>query len=234
MRRGVKTVGVYKITSPSGRVYIGQNWNIEHRWAEYRSPGYRAQQPKLVASFRKYGVQSHDFQVIFLLGPAIDQPTLDQCEIFFMDFFRERGVRLLNLREGGSAGRHSEETKRKIGEKSKGHPPTSTSFKKGSVRLRTEEWKRNISVALTGKTISKATREKLRVLNSGSNHPKYGTRHSEETRRLIGLASKERVFSAEHRQKLSEAKRGNTHRLGKRHTEATKQRISLAKQGINA
>ena len=29
-------VGIYKITSPSGRVYVGQSTNIEKRFAEYR------------------------------------------------------------------------------------------------------------------------------------------------------------------------------------------------------
>lgn len=230
MRRGTKSVGIYSITSPSGRVYIGQSWNIEHRWAEYRSPGYRSQQPKLHASFRRHGVSNHDFRVILLLGASTSQQVLDESEIFYIAFFRERGVGLLNLRGGGSAGRHSDETKRLIGQKSKGHPPNSTSFRTGASLPRTAEWNQNISRALTGKTLSDETKRKLSEINTGTRHPKYGSKQSEETRRLIAAANRGRIVSSETRRRMSESKRGNNHRLGKAHSEETKQKISRTKR----
>ena len=30
-------IGIYKIVSPSGKVYIGQSTNIERRWKEYKT-----------------------------------------------------------------------------------------------------------------------------------------------------------------------------------------------------
>lgn len=29
-------IGIYKITSPSGKIYIGQSINIEKRWEKYQ------------------------------------------------------------------------------------------------------------------------------------------------------------------------------------------------------
>lgn len=228
----MKLVGIYKIISPSGRVYIGQSWNIRQRWYAYRS--YAAKkQPLLQASLKKYGAHAHEYSILMMLPSDVEQRVMDEAECFFIALFRESGVRMLNLMSGGFGGKHSEETKRLIGQKSKGHPPTSTSFKTGQVRIRTEEWKRNISRALTGKTVSEATKQKLSRLNSGENHPKFGTTHSIETRRKIGIAGKGRVFSAEHRRKLSEAKRGNSNMLGKQHSEATKLKISATKRAMH-
>jgi len=57
-------IGIYKITSPSGRVYIGQSVNIENRWMHYRTPNNSLGQTRLNASFSKHGVTSHVFEVI--------------------------------------------------------------------------------------------------------------------------------------------------------------------------
>lgn len=53
--------GIYKITSPSGRVYIGQSVDIKVRWASYR--GNCSNQVKLYNSFQKYGVHKHIFEI---------------------------------------------------------------------------------------------------------------------------------------------------------------------------
>jgi predicted GIY-YIG superfamily endonuclease len=29
-------IGIYKITSPSGKVYIGQSWDIYDRWKKHK------------------------------------------------------------------------------------------------------------------------------------------------------------------------------------------------------
>ena len=56
-------IGIYKITSPSGKVYIGQSVNIIKRFYAYRSISTK-QQPILHRSFIKYGVENHKFEVI--------------------------------------------------------------------------------------------------------------------------------------------------------------------------
>lgn len=56
--------GIYKITSPSGRVYIGQSKNIlKYRESHYRR-GECESQPKLCNSINKYGFENHIFEII--------------------------------------------------------------------------------------------------------------------------------------------------------------------------
>lgn len=58
------TCGIYKITSPSGRVYVGHSVNIERRWAEYRRPGGPKKQRRLYRSLVAHGVAAHEFTVL--------------------------------------------------------------------------------------------------------------------------------------------------------------------------
>ena len=56
-------IGIYKIVSPRGLIYVGKSVNIEKRWSQYRS-GNSKGQPKLHASFLLYGVDRHTFTVL--------------------------------------------------------------------------------------------------------------------------------------------------------------------------
>ena len=55
--------GIYKITSPKNRVYIGQSVNIKSRWSRYKKRLPKSQ-IKLNRSFLKYGVENHLFEVV--------------------------------------------------------------------------------------------------------------------------------------------------------------------------
>ena len=55
--------GIYKITSPSNRIYIGQSKNIKKRYLSYKY-GKCSGQPKLKSSFNKYGFENHKFEII--------------------------------------------------------------------------------------------------------------------------------------------------------------------------
>lgn len=68
--------GIYKITSPTGKVYIGQALNIRHRLKRYFRLECKRQY-KLYNSFIKYGVENHKFEVI------------EECEVDNL-FCRER------------------------------------------------------------------------------------------------------------------------------------------------
>lgn len=56
---------IYKITSPTGKVYIGSTVkkNVEHRWIAYKSLKCK-QQRRVYHSLKKHGVESHAFEVI--------------------------------------------------------------------------------------------------------------------------------------------------------------------------
>jgi group I intron endonuclease len=57
-------VGIYKITNPKGKIYIGQSINIENRFNQYKMMDKSCIGPKLFNSLFKYGYQNHIFEII--------------------------------------------------------------------------------------------------------------------------------------------------------------------------
>lgn len=57
---------VYKILSPSGRSYIGKTVDLYERFKCYVSAynAKRNDQPKLMKSFVKYGIQNHKIEIL--------------------------------------------------------------------------------------------------------------------------------------------------------------------------
>lgn len=109
-------VGIYKITSPTDKIYIGQSWDIEKRFASYRNRGCNGQ-PKLSASFKKHGFVNHKCEVIHELPIDVSQDVLNNYEILFIASHADCGIEMMNLRKGGEqGGKLSEESKQKIRE----------------------------------------------------------------------------------------------------------------------
>jgi len=109
-----KKVGIYKITSPSGKVYIGQSWDIANRFGRYGYVKHWRKQPALAASFIKYGIKSHLFEIISLLPSDVSQDVLDNYECIYIEYYKGVGSRMMNIRDGGSRGKHTESSKNKI------------------------------------------------------------------------------------------------------------------------
>lgn len=93
------------IQSPTGRVYIGQSWNILQRFQWYKSKK-AFQQPYLYNSFMKHGVDSHEFKILHELPIDVSQEVLDRYECIYIDAYRNAGFQLMNLKEGGRGGKH--------------------------------------------------------------------------------------------------------------------------------
>lgn len=54
---------IYKITSPTGKVYVGSTINVQQRWKKYYNLHCKSQ-IKLYNSFLKYGTENHLFEII--------------------------------------------------------------------------------------------------------------------------------------------------------------------------
>lgn len=201
-------VGIYKITSPSGRIYIGQSWGIKERFRRYRSMKCE-RQIKLYASFVKYGVSNHSFEVIREYDATnISQGIIDSDEIYFIKYFKDSGIEVLNLQEGGSNGRHSEETKEKIRKANTG-------------KIFTDQRLRNMSISNTGKPspnkgkkMSEDTKKLISKAHIGKTMP-------ENIKQKISEKLKGRIFSEKTRKKLSDAGKGR--RQTAEHTENNRQ-----------
>jgi group I intron endonuclease len=109
----MKIVGIYKITSPSNKVYIGQSWNIKKRFTDYNGT-YCKGQKKLWASFQKYSKNKHSFEIVHQLPFDISQEQLTIYEQLYMDSYKAVGIELMNLKDAGAYGKHTAETKEKI------------------------------------------------------------------------------------------------------------------------
>jgi group I intron endonuclease len=108
-----KKGGIYKITSPSGKIYIGKTKNLFQRFGKYKSL-HCVKQNKLYNSFLKYGFGNHVVEIIELSN---DLQNLNEKEIFYIKEYKSYNTSHgLNLTEGGDGVRkkHSIETKKKI------------------------------------------------------------------------------------------------------------------------
>lgn len=136
-------VGIYKITSPSGGVYIGQSWNIEKRFRGYKytNPS-NSKQRVLAASFKKYGIENHLFQVIHELPSDIDQFILDAYEILYWENYKVC-EKMLNCKDPGSRGKHHQKAKQLISESGKKRWADSNFKDKIVERLAGKGWRRS-------------------------------------------------------------------------------------------
>lgn len=148
----MKISGIYKITSPNERIYIGQSWDIKDRFRRYLSSS--SSQLFLMNSFEKYGKNNHRFEILKIVNPYISQKLMDFIEIFYIAFYKKLGYNLMNIREGGSRGKLSENTKMKISIANKGKPGPNKDKKF------TDSHKRKISEAKKGIKMSKEAIDK--------------------------------------------------------------------------
>jgi len=112
-----KTCHIYKIVSPSGKVYIGKTSNLKLRVDYYRRLKCK-KQPLIYHSLLKYGFSGHSFDVIYEGEHTLDE--INEIEINLIkkyDSFYGNNENGMNLTLGGDGGFgviYSEERKQKI------------------------------------------------------------------------------------------------------------------------
>jgi hypothetical protein len=202
-----KMIGVYKITNPNGKIYIGQSINIERRWNDYRRLHNCKGQTKLYNSLKKYGTENHIFEVIeeCLVDLIVERET------FWKHHYRVLDVQSLCCKIDGKGGYLSDETKRKIGKSNS--KPKPTTFPRGKDHKltgtkQTEETKNKISDSNKGKIISEETRQKLKESCVGKNSRPKGYITSEETKHKISEAMLGKQKTQIHKDNISKSKIG--------------------------
>jgi group I intron endonuclease len=198
-------VGIYKITSPSGRVYIGQSWNLNMRRLQYQSQHAKGQR-LLHNSIRKYGWSNHFYDVVHELPEDVEQGTLDSYEVLYWQLYKDCGAKMLNLREPGSGGKHAEETKL-------------IWSKQRSGRVLSESWRANISKSLVGnkRTLGHRPSEQARAnMSKGKlgNKNTLGFHPTEETRDKMANSQRGRTHSEETKKKMSDSRKKYWESLG--------------------
>lgn len=199
--------GIYKITSPTGSVYIGQAKNLNRRLREYKKPSGATGQTALKNSFLKHGVENHQFDII----EYCSEEELNCSERFWQDEFDSASRSNLNciLQDCNNIRRKMSETTienmrtSKLGEK---NPMFGVK--------RTEESKKKQGDSIRGE------------LNCN-----FGKKASEETKQKMSDFQKGKVLSEEHKSKIG--RKGELHcNFGKNLSLETRQKISKSKKGI--
>lgn len=170
----IRICGIYKITSPSGKVYIGQSRNIKKRWYVYeKEKAYN--QIRLHRSFLKYSIEHHIFEIIEKCSIEV----LNERERYWQDFYDVIGPNGLNCRltdPEGSPILFKENIKDSLSNSKKGE--LNPMFgKKGKLhpwygRKHTEESKLLMSKALQGRKFSKERRSRMNKNKKGWNSRK--------------------------------------------------------------
>ena len=78
----MKRCGIYKITSPTGRVYIGQSYSLNKRKSNYKNLHNKSQRI-VYNSILKYGWENHRFEIIHELPNDVTQEIVDNYEILY-------------------------------------------------------------------------------------------------------------------------------------------------------
>lgn len=179
-------IGIYKITSPSGKVYIGQSTNINQRFISYKNSSCRTQ-VKLYRSLLKYGYENHLFEII----EECNVEQLNEKERYWQDFYNvlKAGLNCRLTSTSDKSGFLCESTKIKL----KGRINT---FKGKKHSL---ESINKMKISSTGKTHSIETKIKLSNLRKGKDNYKKGTKQTEETKLKISLACKGKKLTEAHK-----------------------------------
>ena len=138
---------IYKITSPIGKIYVGQTINYQRRLSDYKRIERIVSQKRLFNSFNKYGVDKHIFEVI----EECCEGQLNNLERYWQDFYNVLGRKGLNCKltsTNDKTGYLSEQTKKLLSEKAR-------------QRVFTSEDRKRMSEGQKGKKRSKLAIDKI-------------------------------------------------------------------------
>lgn len=144
-------VGIYKITNPEGKSYVGLSREIENRWKSYKNMQFQSNN-RLKESFKNYRYDNHTFEIleeIQLVEDTYGKNTaiLRKRERYWinkLDTFHNG----LNQNGGGSGcGSHTTESKQKISEALKNKPKPSDFGANRKKWQQDEEWKQKVKNA---------------------------------------------------------------------------------------
>lgn len=158
---------IYKITSPTNKIYIGQTTDFIRRFKGYKNLKSCINQVRLYASLVKHGYENHKFEVI----ESCLLEFLNQQERYWQDFYdvlNKNGLNCFLTQTNEKSKKLSESVKIKIGLKNKGRIKSlderEAISKRTKGRIISEETRMKQSKAMKGRKVKIETR--LKISNS--------------------------------------------------------------------
>lgn len=151
---------VYKHVCPNGKIYIGvTGMKPEQRWKN--GNGYKTNQ-YFNRAILKYGWNNFKHEILF---KGLTREEAEKKEIELIAYYKSNQKEFgYNIQNGGSfAGKHSEETKRKMSERMIGDT-------RNKGRIHTEESRMNMSKSRIGRKLTEETKRKLSEINTGKRY----------------------------------------------------------------
>lgn len=183
-------IGIYKLTSPSGKCYIGQSVNIENRLSKYKHLKCESQ-PKIYNALVKYGYDNFTVEILWETKDELNSTSiLNQLEEDFINLY-DSVNNGYNCKEGGNSRRLSEETKNKLRNK-----------------FFSEEYRKKLSLAGKGRVFTEEHRKNLSESRKGKGH-----KHTEETKEKLSKIMTGKTRTKEHCENISKAKKGISNKL---------------------
>ena len=188
---------IYKIISPSNRIYIGQTINLKVRKNRYRKLQCKGQ-IILYNSLLKYGWKNHIFEIIEEI--LYEKDLLNKREIYWINFYHSFGEGL-NCNSGGcgvmNGRKHSEKTKEKLRQFNLGKKQSpeakikQIAAQKG--KICSEETKSKISEANKGKKCSEETKNKISISKKGNCQQLKGKTYEDIYGKELAIIKKKQI-----------------------------------------
>lgn len=214
---------IYKLTSPSGKCYVGQTIHLKTRMRNYSKLNCDKQW-KLLRALTKYGFENFKLEILFQYNSDNRSRlniTLDAMEKFCIKKY-DSVYSGYNIRFGGTGGKCTEETLEKM---------------RFAQSNRSEETKRKMSEWQKGKRLPEIAYERSRATNTGrpmsqelkDKIRKWSVGHTitEEHRETLRIMMTNRIISDETRLKMSISS------TGRKHTDETKKKISECSKNLS-
>ena len=164
------TIGIYKITSPTNKVYIGQSVNIESRIKRYKNLSVKTKnQTKVWRSLLKHGSKNHKYEIL----EACDIYLLNERERYWQEYFDcvNNGLNCYYTKTTDKSGKASDSTLKRMSE----------------AQLGNNNW--------LGKTHSDETKDKIRKAATGR---KFSSEVNKSKGRKGTIPPLKGVFGKEH------------------------------------
>jgi group I intron endonuclease len=159
--------GIYKITNPNNKIYIGQSTNIDERIKRYKKLQCKKQRI-LYNSLNKYGWDNHIFEIIEIVD---NDDLLIERETYWKNYYKVLEVPSLCCRIDGIGGNMSDKTRKLLSKSMKNYWNNLSNIQfneRIKLNKQTTESKQKIKDKLTG---VKKTKSHIENLIKSQNKP---------------------------------------------------------------